>query len=232
MSQLEWISDDDLDAAVRRFRQAASDAVNKAASRRQQNVVDPFLSLLFASTFEVTDRDEMLFIEDANAGFRGITNSLGNFHQDVLGAIDGWTNHDAGYDVENTSERIIAEVKNKHNTMNSTNRQAVIGELDTGVRQKGQGWTGYLVVIVPSRPRRYERRLNTQRPVFEVDGVSFYHKATGDPDALHDLFDVLCNQLTGSSDIQDYCRNIMNESLPPRQSATEMLQRPKRRSMS
>ena len=216
MSSLDWISDDDLNVAVRKFRQAANDAVAKAAMRRRENVVDPFLSLLFASTFNVTERDEMILIEDTNAGFRGITNSLGDFHQDVLGSVGGWVNHDAGYDLENADERLIAEVKNKHNTMNSSNRQAVLGELDTGVRQKGQGWRGYLVVIVPRRPVRYERRLNTNRPVFEIDGASFYHKATGDPNALHDLFDVLCERFTDSIDIQDYCRGILDQSLPPR----------------
>lgn len=144
-----------------------------------------------------------------------MSNALGEFHQKVLGGVDGWINHDAGYDLECPARRILAEVKNKHNTMNTSNREKVIGDLDTAVRQKGRGWTGCLVVVVPKRPERYARRI-TNREVYETDGASFYHEVTGSPNALHDLFDTLCNELTPSSEITAYCERMMAQSFPAR----------------
>ena len=118
--------------------------------------------------------------------------------------------------MECAEKRILAEIKNKHNTMNASNREKVISDLDIAVRQKGRGWNGYLVIIVPRNPARYETLVSPNRPVFEIDGASFYHKAADDPNALHDLFDILCDELTDSGEISDYCRQIMAASIPPR----------------
>ncbi len=45
--------------------------------------------------------------------------AIGRFHQGVLGGVHGFKNHDAGYDIENKQRKIIAEIKNKYNTMNA-----------------------------------------------------------------------------------------------------------------
>ena len=217
MPKLNWISDDALDGAISRFRASAARALEQSVRRQRRNVVDPFLSLLIASTFDVNGRDELLRLQNSNSGLKGMGNALGHFHQEVLGKIPGWDNHDAGYDLECAEKRILAEIKNKHNTMNSGNRKQAISDLDTAVRQKRGAWTGYLVIIVPKKPMRYETRaISNRRPVFEIDGASFYHKAADDPNALHDLFDILCDEWADSREISDYCRQIMAASIPPR----------------
>ena len=217
MPKLSWIADATLNAAIARLKQSASDSLSEAVSRQQRNVVDPFLSLLIASTFGMNVRNNLIQLQNGNSALNGMPNALGYFHQEVLGGIPGWVNHDAGYDLECEGRQVLAEVKNKHNTMNSSNRQQVVNDLDTAVRQKGRGWTGYLVIVVPRLPNRYERRLGTNRPVFEIDGASFYNKATGDPNALHDLFDVLNAELSTSRDIADYCNEVLATSIPPRE---------------
>lgn len=112
------------------------------------------------------------------------------------------------------SEKLLAEVKNKWNTMNSANRSQIISDLETAARQKKGDWTGYLVHIIPKRPQRYSTEI--KRNVIETDGASFYHIVTGEPNALHDLFEYLCNALNPSSDIASHYREIMGTSLPPR----------------
>lgn len=216
MPKLNWISDATLNDVIRKFRRSAAEALEQAANRQQRNVIDPFLSLLIASTFDANSREELLRLQNSNSALNGMSNALGYFHQEILAGVEGWVNHDAGYDLECPARQILAEVKNKHNTMNASNREKVIGDLDTAVRQKGRNWTGYLVIVVPRDCRRYETHLGTNRRVREIDGASFYHKVTGDPDALHDLFDVLCDELTTSQEISDYCRQVMTDSIPPR----------------
>lgn len=217
MPKLNWISDHSLDAAISKFRAAAARALEESVHRQRRNVIDPFLSLLIADTFGANSQEELLRLQNSNSALNGMPNALGYFHQEVLGEIPGWVNHDAGYDLECAEKRILAEVKNKHNTLNSKGKDKVISELDIAVRQKRGGWKGYLVIVVPKTPARYEiRAISNRRPVFVIDGASFYHKATDDPNALHDLFDILCDEFTNSQEISDYCRQIMAESIPPR----------------
>ena len=216
MPKLSWISDSDLQAAITELTTAGQDALTQASDDQSKNKKDPFGALLIASTFQIDSSRRLEQLQQAEAALRGMSSALGYFHQHVLGAVDGWQDHDAGYDLESVSNNAVAEVKNKYNTMNSSNRQQVLSDLDTAVRQKGSGWTGYLVIIVPRGRSRYERRLKTTRPVFEIDGASFYHKVTGDPNAIHDLFDVVCDQLAETDEIAEYCKQILQESIPPR----------------
>lgn len=215
MSSLSWISDEDLLKAVHSLQNRANEADSKSAERIKKNVVDPFSSLIIASSLAVDSTSSLVSIQKSASALSGISNALGHFHQNILGSVRGWENHDAGYDLESSSEKMLAEVKNKHNTMNASNKATVISDLDTAIRQKGAGWTGYLVVIVPKRPVRYERHLKTSRPVYEIDGASFYSKVTGYEKALHQLFDVLMimlesiNQRIVPSDIKSYCHSMM-----------------------
>ncbi len=215
MPKLSWIADLHLDAAIATLLERANRAVTRAEANQQRNVVDPFSSLLIANTFGANDEATLTGIQGSNSALNGMANALGDFHQEILGHIPGWENHDAGYDLENTQRRLLAEVKNKHNTMNASNREKVIGDLDTAVRQKGRGWTGYLVIVVPRRPIRSENRVSA-REVYEIDGASFYEKATNHPNALHELFDVLCAELGTTEEVARYCRRVMLASLPAR----------------
>ena len=211
---IAWISSDDLDREIDLLRKRAADALQDAEKRRARNVVDPFLSLLIATTFNIRDPNALTDLQRAESAMRGMGNAVGAFHQGVLGTVDGWDNHDAGYDLECSSRHIVAEVKNKWNTMNSQNKRAVIVDLKTAVRQKRGPWTGFLVLVVPQKPVRYEKDLGGN--VIETDGASFYHTVTGMPNAIHELMNYLCERITPSDAIASHCLKIMDASLPPR----------------
>lgn len=120
MTTLDWISDDDFEQAVKTLLKSINDANEKVKLRMNRNVIDPFHSLLIASTFNVRSRENLIAIQQSQSTLSAISNALGRFHQDILGSVAGWVNHDAGYDLENLTQTIVAEVKNKHNTMNSS----------------------------------------------------------------------------------------------------------------
>ncbi|MDE2760320.1 MAG: Eco47II family restriction endonuclease [Paracoccaceae bacterium] len=186
----------------------------ESAKRKQKNIVDPFSSLLIAHSFNLETATELDNLENSSAALRGISNPLGKFHQTILGAIPGWSDHDAGYDLECVDKSIIAEVKNKHNTMNASNRAKVIEDLETAIRQKRGNWSAYLVQIIPKSPHR-DKKLVGKR-VYEIDGASFYALATGYDNALHELFDIFCERLSLSDSICKHCKNVMAATLPPR----------------
>ena len=209
---ISWISTASLDEKIEHMLASVRGSRDNASSRRAVNSVDPFSSLMIATAFGLTTSRELENVQNAEAAMRGFSNALGTFHQSVLGAVNGWVNHDAGYDLECADRQIIAEVKNKHNTMNASNRLKVVEDLTTAIRQKHGNWKAYLAQIIPKHPKRFEQEL--KKSVYEVDGASFYHLVTGDPNAIHDLFDYLCKSLTVPQEIAQSCLWIMRNNIP------------------
>ena len=221
MDRLEWISDGQLEQAVETLLQRASNAYDEAANRIVQNVVDPFSSLVVATTIDsIKEASTLSAVQQINSATQAISNAVGDFHQEVLGGIDGFVDHDAGYDLESPDRKIIAEIKNKHNTMNAGSRRGVVADLDTAMRQKRGAWSAYLVIIVPKKPQRYKKRL-TDREVYEVDGATFYTLATGSETALHDLYHAVesvaiqMRPHIRANGILGYCKNALDRGIPP-----------------
>ena len=219
MNGLPWIDDRVLRHVVLTMLERAQDASNHAPERIKKNVIDPFSSLIIAAATGISEEDDLTSVQQVNSASSGISNAIGNFHQQILGAVDGFDNHDAGYDLESPEKLILAEVKNKHNTMNASTREKVVSDLDTAVRQKAGNWTGYLVIVIPAKPDRYKKQL-TKREVYEIDGASFYELATGYSSALHDLYyaveDITTERYPGlqSRAILDYCETALHEGIP------------------
>lgn len=219
MSKIPWISDQDLDSAIKKFVSESCSAKTDANKRMVQNVIDPFSSLIIASIFNISTKEELINIQQTASGLGGISQALGKFHQRVLGSVSDWVEHDASYDLECPSRRIVAEIKNKHNTMNSKTRDKVTAELDSAVQIKGKGWEAYLVITIPRKPKRYKKQIHMTRPVYEIDGASFYTLVTGYDDAIHSLFritnDILDDILNPlSNNVSTYCNSIMERFVP------------------
>ncbi len=201
---------------MRTLLHASNQAFAKSEERLRKNVIDPFSSIVIASVLEIDTSSDLLGAQALRTTMGGISNAVGAFHQTILGAVPGWADHDFGYDLENRERRTLAEVKNKHNTMNAANRKQVIDDLETAIRQKERGWTAYLVQIVPKKPERFKEKLVLNRPVYEIDGASFYALATGSPTALQDVYDALveCIGEKLSADVKAECRRLFRASIP------------------
>ena len=214
---LDWISQEDLKRIVNSLNNRISKARDDARKNVSRNVIDPFSALMVGSMFDVGKKVNLENILHAHCAIHGVSVALGSFHRDVLGSIEGWDNHDTGYDLINQKSRIIAEVKNKHNTLNSGGRKTAITGLDGAVKDKGKGWKGYLVTVIPKCPERKKDQLkDSNRPLWEIDGASFYTLATGQERALHDLLDELITQYLPKipQEIENYCREVLLQSLP------------------
>lgn len=69
---------------------------------------------------EIIDREVGRQIDKSN------TNRIGYFHQNIfnfIGREDGWSVPESGYDIVNMEKKVFVEMKNKHNTMNSSSSQ-------------------------------------------------------------------------------------------------------------
>jgi hypothetical protein len=195
-----YVDDSILVAEVQSVIDSINSAVSNIDSSLYKNVIDPFSALFDASTQNITYSD-WLDQEKRRQLQKTFQNTIGYFHENIIGHMDGWNHLDSGgYDVENQSRRIIAEIKNKHNTMNSSSAEAVYTKMVEFLDGTKQGYTGYVVTIIPKRPRRTNttyhpsvrgRRLPERDDLRIVDGATFYQIATGDNDALIKLYRAL-----------------------------------------
>lgn len=213
MAYLSFISDEKLEEIVGRVFRNAENGLHTAVNNLGKNVIDPFSSLLEMSSFEV-EKTEWLQRERTRQAQKTFSNHIGHFHQSVLGSIDGWDivdkNKQSGketsqIDVVNNEKRIIAEIKNKHNTIKGSNKRDTYITLEDLVMPKGQiykGYTAYVVAIIPKKAIRYNKEFKPSNSktgvkkeenelIREIDGYSFYALATGIEDALSQLFDAL-----------------------------------------
>lgn len=206
MPALSFISDDDLLGAVKNLILVATKAKAGAKKKFGKNVIDPFATLFEMAGFEF-DAAQWMDAELSRQTQKTLQNHIGTFHQQVLGGAPGWKDVKTGGIIDVVSEefKIIAEIKNKHNTLSGGKLAGLYHELESLVMPKKtlyKGYVAYYVQIIPSKPNRFDEcftpsdreqgeRCHANELIRQIDGASFYTKVTGEDDALSKLFATL-----------------------------------------
>jgi hypothetical protein len=201
MPYLPFISDDVLIHEVQALLNKVKTRQASAEKSLEKNVIDPFAFL-----FESIVYNEILSLWEQNEARRQVqktlSNALGDFHQNILSACEGWQNLRQGnvFHICHPERRIIAEIKNKFNTIKASDRYHTYEAFDASIHRKDsryRGCTAYLVEVVPNKIR-YDKpftpsnnkdgtRCATKEDIRVIDGYSFYALATGEADALTHL---------------------------------------------
>lgn len=172
-----------------------------------KNSIDPF-SAVFDTLVQGISLNRWLEQEKSRQVQKTLQNAIGTFHQEVLGSVSGWKDLGTGniVDLINEERKIIAEVKNKHNTTKGNHRTAIYDDIKMLINEDYNGYTGYYVEIIPKNKKKYDVPFtppdNTEkdkekknRPINEkiriIDGESFYKLVTGRPKALEELYKAL-----------------------------------------
>ncbi len=208
MPYLSWIADSDLLNSVSTLLTKAITAENRAINNFGKNVIDPFSAVFEMSGFQMT-YDQWKQNEQTRQAQKTLQNFIGDFHQNILGSCKGWTNMKTGHiiDLENKGQCIIAEVKNKYNTIKGSDRINLYKSLEHAVMDKNsiyKGFTAYHVSIIPQKPAQYNTPFVTSdkhtgaqvvsnQLIRKIDGASFYTLVTGEQNALKDLFVILAD---------------------------------------
>jgi hypothetical protein len=196
---LPYISDEDLIAQTRKVIEAAIAANASPDDSLYSNVVDPFSAI-----FDTLMQNEPLTIwlkkERVRQIQKTIQNALGTFHQEILGCIPGWRSLGVGaiVDLVNEERKIVAEVKNKHNTTKGKDKKGIYDDLAGVIENHYPGYTGYYVEVIPASREPYDKpftppdntdhsRRASREDIRVIDGKSFYALASGYPNAI-DLF--------------------------------------------
>lgn len=219
MPKLSFIADVELEKAVQHLLTVAENAKISAAKDINRNVIDPFSILFQMSGFGINS-DVWQTSEMTRQAEKTLQNHVGEFHQKILGSVSSWNNLGTGQivDLECTSKKIIAEVKNKHNTISGGKLADLYHDLENQVmpkHSKYKDYTAYYVEIIPKKSPRSNKEFTPSSKavgskcaknalIRKIDGASFYELVTGEKNALANLFDSLpdviesiCAETTG-----------------------------------
>jgi Eco47II restriction endonuclease len=217
MPYLSWITDAELEREVSSLLSIAKDAQRTSREQFGKNVIDPFAAVFEMSGFEV-DFDSWVKSETSRQAQKTLQNHIGDFHQNILGYSNSWKNMKVGNVIDLLSEenKIIAEVKNKYNTVSGGKLSDLYYSLDGLISPKSsiyKGFTAFYVAIIPKKGERYNKvftpsnkdkgeKCPTNECIREIDGASFYSLVTGFENALEDLFDILPEVINNISEGQ------------------------------
>lgn len=108
--------------------------IRNAIGKESKEESDPFLEALIKKYPNAVDYKNQ------------ISQKIGIFHQNIMGAFDGWKSieHGKGVDVFSEDGNTVIEVKNKYNTMNHDSKKSVMEKLKKFV---SDGKTAILCII-------------------------------------------------------------------------------------
>ncbi len=145
-----------------------------------ENIIDPikltFDSKIYGQTIQQTIESECIRqIDKTN------NNRIGYFHQNLFKYADnGWevpiNGEQGGFDVINDERCIYAEIKNKHNTMNSSATSATYLKMLDKVMRSGNRASCYLVEVIAK---------HSQDIVWEVSITQNGHKEKYNWPSIH-----------------------------------------------
>lgn len=161
------------------------------------NVIDP-IKLLFDKQIYGKSFDEILNLEIYRQKDKSNTNAIGYFHQNIFKYIKNCSVPTKGWDIifQGEGYQIFVEMKNKHNTMNSSSAQKTYIQMQHKILQSPNDYCFLVEVISPvSRNIPWVCSVNGQRcsneHIRKVSVDKFYQIVTGVEDAFYQV----CMQL-------------------------------------
>jgi hypothetical protein len=143
-----------------------------------KNKIDVFKLLFDKAYFDLSD-EELINREIARQVDKSINNAVGSFHEMILGGIDGYQmGQHSGYDIKSNDDTLFADIKNKHNTMNSSSAESLFQKL-AGFADRYRTARCYYVQILAkdSFEKPWFRIINgkeySHSRVFEISGDRF-----------------------------------------------------------
>lgn len=203
MSYVSYLPDKKLVEAVEKVLSIGINKKKTAEKDFYKNVIDPFGALFEIAAFDV-DINTWKESELIRQCQKTLQNHIGSFHQEILGSINGWQDLGSGgvVDIKNDERKIIAEVKNKHNTVSGGDLNSKYDTLEKLVMPKSseyKGYTSYFVQIIPKKPGAYDEyftpsirdtggKCAANELIRVIDGASFYDLVTEKKNSLHELY--------------------------------------------
>ena len=190
---LSFISNEDLFEHVQQTVVKYRHSIN--LKEFNKNLIDP-VKLTFDFKAYGTSIREIIESECIRQIDKSNTNHIGYFHQNIFAYFDGWEVPDKGFDAINKRENLFAEIKNKHNTMNSASSQKIYSKMQHKILRDDTA-TCFLVEIIAKKSANLPWTISldgeqmSHKNIRRISIDKFYEIATGSPTAFRDLCAVL-----------------------------------------
>jgi hypothetical protein len=191
---VDFISDEHFLDCVANLHKAYLKAKNNITKKNfYTNKVDT-IKLTLDAKFNDIDEESLIQSEILRQIDKSINNSIGAFHEQILGGMAGFeVGNLSGFDIKAKDDTLFADIKNKHNTMNSSSAEALFQKLsryaDTYKKSKC-----YWVQILAkgSFCELWKGEINgkeySHSRVYKISGDQFYALLSGKDDALFQLY--------------------------------------------
>ena len=218
---VDFISDEHLLNCVSNLHKSYLKAKNNVSKKSfYSNKVDT-IKLTFDSKFNNIDEEDLIQSEILRQIDKSINNSIGTFHEQVLGGIKGFeVGKLSGFDIKANDNTLFADIKNKHNTMNSSSSEALFQKLARyadGYKKAKCYWVQ--ILAKNSFNEHWKGEINgkeySHSRVFKISGDQFYALLSGQEDALFKLYKALPKA------IDDDLKSSISENIEKENSALE-----------
>jgi len=194
---VNFISDEHLIECIANLHKAYVKAKNNISKKSfYSNKVDT-IKLTFDSKFNEIDEESLIESEILRQVDKSINNSIGTFHEQILGGIKGFeVGNLSGFDIKAIDDTLFADIKNKHNTMNSSSAESLFQKLARYAdNYKKANFYWVQILAKGSFNEKWTGEINgkeySHSRVFKISGDRFYALLSGQDDALYQLYKAL-----------------------------------------
>jgi len=209
---LSFISDEHLLTCIENLHKSYQRAkANVSKKKFYKNKIDT-LKLTFDAKFNDLDEETLIKTEINRQIDKSINNSIGTFHEQILGGIAGYEIGNAsGFDIKANDNSLFADIKNKHNTMNSSSAESLFQKLATYADTFKEANCYWVQILAKSSfNEKWFGEINgkeySHSRVYKISGDQFYKLLTGKDNAFFELYEVLPRV------ISDYLNNQEDEN--------------------
>lgn len=205
---VDFITDEHLMNCIANLHKSYLKAKNNITKKNfYSNKVDT-IKLTFDAQFNDLDEETLIEAEILRQIDKSINNAIGTFHEEVLGGIDGFEKGNlSGFDIKANDGSLFADLKNKHNTMNSSSAEALFQKLSKFADSHKKSRCYWVQVLAKSSfCELWKGDINGKEyghsRVYKISGDQFYALLSGKENALFQLYKVL------PTAINDYLNSI------------------------
>lgn len=191
---VNFISDEHLLYCIGNLHKAYLKAKNNVSKKSfYSNKVDT-IKLTFDAKFNDIDEESLIQSEILRQIDKSINNSIGTFHEQILGGIEGFEMGNlSGFDIKATDNTLFADIKNKHNTMNSSSAESLFQKLKGYADTYKQAKCYWVQILAKSSFNElWNGEINgkeySHSRVYKISGDQFYALLSGQNDALSQLY--------------------------------------------
>jgi hypothetical protein len=194
---VDFVSDEFFEKCVKHVCDTYNEEFILEDKKLQENGVDP-IKMTFDMINEQRDFKKWRIKESERQKDKTVNNAIGEFHQNLLGGVTGWTDLGVGdktkLDLKKNDNSIFMELKNKDNTVNGDSGRKVREKLMVQ-HEKTPDAKCYFAYFTPRNGKSEEKHWTPRSKnvphhenIRRISGSKIYELVTGKSNALEQVW--------------------------------------------